>query len=374
MKYYLIAGEASGDLHGANLMAEILKNDPDAELRYWGGDRMAAVGGTLVRHYKHHNFMGFVQVVKNLRTILGNVKFCKQDIAENMPDAVIFIDFPGFNLRISQFVKNLGIMTFFYISPTVWAWKENRVKHIKRSVDHLFSILPFEKEFYKTRHNYDIDYVGNPLLDSISADTNFSTLEEFQQKNSLPAKQVIAVLPGSRKSEIDENLATMQSIAGDFSEYQFVIAGMSHFDAEFYQSRITASNVSLVFDQTYQLLRIARAGIIVSGSATLETAIIGCPEMLVFQTGALTYHVGKMLLKLEYYSLPNLVVGRKIINELIQKDMNPTNLKRELNRLLHDESARAQMKADYAEMRERLGGTGASIRTAALIDKYLRAR
>lgn len=374
MKYYIIAGEASGDLHGANLMAEILKNDPDAELRYWGGDLMAAVGGTLVRHYKHHNFMGFVQVVKNLRTILGNVKFCKQDIAENMPDAVIFIDFPGFNLRISQFVKNLGIMTFFYISPTVWAWKENRVKHIKRSIDHLFSILPFEKKFYKTRHNYDIDYVGNPLLDSIAADTNFSTLEEFQQKNRLPAKQVIAVLPGSRKSEIDENLATMQSIAGDFSEYQFVIAGMSHFDAEFYQSRITANNVSLVFDQTYQLLRIARAGIIVSGSATLETAIIGCPQMLVFQTGALTYHVAQMLLKLEYYSLPNLVAGRKIINELIQKEMNPTNLKRELDRLLHDESARAQMDADYAEMRERLGGTGASIRTAALIDKYLRAR
>lgn len=371
MKYYLIAGEASGDLHGANLMAQIKINDPKAEFRYWGGDRMASVGGTLVRHYKHHDFMGVVQVLKNLRTILGNIKFCKQDIAQYKPDAIIFIDFPGFNLRLTQYCKDLGIKTFFYISPTVWAWKENRAKGIKRSVDHMFTILPFEQEFYKTRHGYHVDYVGHPLLDSIAADSDRCSLDEFQRINKLPAKQIIAVLPGSRKAEVEENLATMQSIAGDFAQYQFVIAGMSHFSPEFYQSRITAPNVSLVFDQTYRLLRVARAGIIVSGSATLETAIIGCPEMLVYQTSEITYRIGKMVLRLPFLGLPNLVIGRKIIEELIQKDMNPVKLKAELNRLLHDEAVRKQMIADYAEMRSKLGGEGASVRVAALIQKYM---
>lgn len=371
MKYYLIAGEASGDLHGANLMAEIKKNDPAADFRYWGGDKMEAQGGTLIRHYKNHDFMGFVEVIKNLRAILGNIKFCKQDIADFKPDAIIFIDFPGFNLRLIKHAKELGIKTFYYISPTVWAWKEKRAIPIKKYIDHMFVILPFVKDFYKQRYDYNVDFVGHPLLDSILSDTDNTDLPTFQKINNLPEKEVIAVLPGSRTSEIEENLNTMQSIAGDFSEYQFVVAGMSHFDRDFYESRITSPNVSVVFDQTYRVLRLAKAGIIVSGSATLETAIIGCPEMLVYKTSPITYRLAKMVLKLPFLALPNLIMNRKIIEELIQNDMNPQSLKAELDRLLHNQQAREKVFSDYKELREKLGGRGASERTAKLINQYL---
>ena len=371
MKYYLIAGEASGDLHGSNLMKEIKKNEPDAEFRFWGGDLMKAEGGTLVRHYKDHDFMGVVEVLKHLRTILKNIKFCKQDISNNVPDAIIFVDFPGFNLKIVKHAKELGIKTFYYISPTVWAWKENRVKIIKKYVDHLLCIFPFEKAFYKDRHNYTVDYVGHPLLDSIVANTKTITHQEFIAENHLPNKKLIAILPGSRTSEIRENLKIMQEYIAEFPDYHFVIAGMSHFDEAFYRQFIHNENISVLFNKTYPILQVSEAAIVVCGTATLEAALLRCPQIIVFKTNPLTFLVGKILVKLNYLGVPNIIMNRVIAPEFLQENMNAKNISETLHKILTDKSYNDQIAANYEELAQTLGSGGASRQTAALIHRYL---
>lgn len=369
MRYYLIAGEASGDLHGSKLMQELKLRDSQAEFRFWGGDLMNAQGGTLVRHYKDHDFMGIVEVAKHLRTIFRNISFCKQDITENKPDAIIFIDFPGFNLKIVKHAKTLGIKTFFYISPTVWAWKENRVKIIKKYVNHLFCIFPFEQTFYEKRHNHKVDFVGHPLLDSINQKT--IDIDEFVTKNNLPSKKIVGILPGSRTSEIRENLHIMQSVIPHFPDYHFVIAGMNHFDESFYRQFINQKNVSILFNQTYPLLQNAEAAIVVCGTASLEAALIGCPEVIVFKTNPITFFIGKSIVKLNYLGLPNLIMDREIAPEFLQKDMNSKNITTALKKLLYDSEEKNRIKNDYKALKESLGGEGASQRTAELIIKYL---
>ncbi|MBP5370301.1 MAG: lipid-A-disaccharide synthase [Bacteroidales bacterium] len=374
MKYYLIAGEASGDLHGSHLVTELKKCDPDAQFRIWGGDLMAqAAGCELVKHYRTYDYMGIMEVVKHARLILNNIQFCKNDIAAHKPDAIVFIDFPGFNLKIAPFAKQIGIPTFFYISPTVWAWKENRVKTIKATIDHMFVELPFVKKFYETRHNYYVDFVGHPLLDSIAQFKEKHTLESFKAANNLPDKKLIAVLPGSREYEIRENLKTMQSISEKYADYQFVVAGMSRFPLDFYQKYITAKNLSVVFDQTYELLKKSDAAIVVSGSATLETAILNVPEIIVYQTSPITFYLGKLFVKLQNLGLPNLIMEHQIVPELLQADMTPKKLSEALDSILYDEKFRNDILDNYALLRERLGNEGAARRVATLMQKYLKA-
>ncbi len=372
MFYYLIAGEASGDLHGSHLIKELKKADIQATFRIWGGDLMAEAAGTkLVKHYRTYDYMGIVEVVKHARLILNNIKFCKQDIAEQKPDAIIFIDFPGFNLKIAPFAKGIGIPTFFYISPTVWAWKENRVKTIKKNIDHMFVELPFVKTFYETRHNYHVDFVGHPLLDSIAEFKEKHTLESFKAANNIPDKKLIAVLPGSREYEIRENLKTMQSISEKYSDYQFVVAGMSRFPLDFYQKYITANNLSVVFDQTYELLKKADAAIVVSGSATLETAILNIPEIIVYQTSPITFYLGKLFVKLNNLGLPNLIMEHQIVPELLQSDMTPKKLSEALNDILYDDTFRNEILKNYELLRNKLGNEGAARRVAGHICNYL---
>ncbi|MDR2963240.1 MAG: lipid-A-disaccharide synthase [Bacteroidales bacterium] len=372
MKYYIIAGEASGDLHGSRVIREIKKNDPQAQFRVWGGDKMAHEAGVEpVKHYKDYDHMGLVEVVKHLRKILRNIEFCKKDIAAYTPDAVIFVDFPGFNLKVAPAVKRLGIPTFFYISPTVWAWKESRVKLIQSCIDYMFVELPFIKEFYETRHNFPVDFVGHPLLDSVNEFVSkYASIEEFQQANNLPKKPIIAVMPGSREYEIRENLKTMQTVSEEFLNYEFVIAGMSRFSEDFYRRFITASNVSIVFDQTYELLSKATASITVSGTATLEAALFDVPEIVVYQTNPITFYVGKMIVKLNYLGLPNIIMNEQIVPELLQRDMNENNLRTALETVLCEEE-RAKIHHSYKQLRTRLGEEGAALRVARKIQEYL---
>ncbi|MBO7055544.1 MAG: lipid-A-disaccharide synthase [Bacteroidales bacterium] len=372
MNYYIIAGEASGDLHGANLITALRQSDENATFRLWGGDLMAKAADTeLVKHYRTYDYMGIMEVVKHARLILNNIKFCKQDIAEHKPDAIIFVDFPGFNLKIAPFAKSIGIPTFFYISPTVWAWKESRVKTIKKNIDHMFVELPFVKTFYETRHNYHVDFVGHPLLDSIAQFKEKYSLESFKKANHLPDKKIVAVLPGSREYEIRENLRTMQSISEKYTDYQFVVAGMSRFSLDFYQKYITAQNISVVFNQTYELLKKAEAAIVVSGSATLETAILNVPEIIVYQTSPITFYLGKLFVKLNFLGLPNLIMEHQIVPELLQSDMTPKKLSEALDSILFNPQFRNDILDNYAQLRNKLGNEGASQRVAAHIKTYL---
>jgi lipid-A-disaccharide synthase len=372
MNYYIIAGEASGDLHGANLITALRQSDGNASFRLWGGDLMAKAADTeLVKHYRTYDYMGIMEVVKHARLILNNIKFCKQDIAEHKPDAIIFVDFPGFNLKIAPFAKSIGIPTFFYISPTVWAWKESRVKTIKKNIDHMFVELPFVKTFYETRHNYHVDFVGHPLLDSIAQFKEKYSLESFKKANHIPDKKIVAVLPGSREYEIRENLKTMQSISEKYADYQFVVAGMSRFSLDFYQKYITAQNISVVFNQTYELLKKAEAAIVVSGSATLETAILNVPEIIVYQTSPITFYLGKLFVKLNFLGLPNLIMEHQIVPELLQSDMTPKKLSEALDSILFNPQFRNDILDNYAQLRNKLGNEGASQRVAAHIKTYL---
>ncbi|MBP5584683.1 MAG: lipid-A-disaccharide synthase [Bacteroidales bacterium] len=372
MNYYIIAGEASGDLHGANLITALRQSDGNASFRLWGGDLMAKAADTeLVKHYRTYDYMGIMEVVKHARLILNNIKFCKQDIAEHKPDAIIFVDFPGFNLKIAPFAKSIGIPTFFYISPTVWAWKESRVKTIKKNIDHMFVELPFVKTFYETRHNYHVDFVGHPLLDSIAQFKEKYSLESFKKANHIPDKKIVAVLPGSREYEIRENLKTMQSISEKYTDYQFVVAGMSRFSLDFYQKYITAQNISVVFNQTYELLKKAEAAIVVSGSATLETAILNVPEIIVYQTSPITFYLGKLFVKLNFLGLPNLIMEHQIVPELLQSDMTPKKLSEALDSILFNTQFRNDILNNYAQLRNKLGNEGASQRVAAHIKTYL---
>lgn len=365
MKYYLIAGEASGDLHGANLMRALQQIDPEAEFRFWGGDRMEAVGGKLIKHYRDLAFMGFWEVVTNLRTILRNIDFCKRDITQFQPDALIFIDYPGFNMRIAKWAKQRGIPTLYYISPQIWAWKENRIKAIKRDVDAMYVILPFEKDFYEGKHQYPVHFVGHPLLDAIATRKEVSE-DVFKQENGLDERPIIALLPGSRKQEIAKMLSVMLSVVGSYHQYQFVIAGAPSQEYDFYKQFIKEENVHFVTGKTYDLLSHAHAALVTSGTATLETALFNVPEVVCYRGNWISYQIAKRVISLKYISLVNLIMDAPIVTELIQGELNTKNLKTELDKLLNPEH-RAKLLKDYKILREKLGNEGASERTASLI-------
>jgi lipid-A-disaccharide synthase len=365
MKYYLIAGEASGDLHGANLMKAILKNDPQAVFRFWGGDNMRAVGGTLVKHYRDLAFMGFVEVFMNIRTVLKNLSFCKKDLSQFAPDVVVLIDYPGFNLRIAKFAHQQGLKTVFYISPTVWAWKQSRVQAVKKYVDRMLVILPFEKDFY-ARFHVKADFVGHPLLDVLAKEKRISR-EEFLEKNHLSEKPVVAVLPGSRQQEIYQILPGIARITSAFSSYQFVIAGVTSVPKSVYAH----FNIPVVFDQTHALLRHAEAAVVASGTATLETALLNVPQVVVYKMNGLTYFLAKQFVHLRFISLVNLILGKEAVKELIQKDFSAKNLTSALHVLLEDEEKRKQMLSDYTLLKTLLGKSGASEKAAAVIGEVL---
>ncbi len=371
MKYYLIAGEASGDLHASNLMKALKKEDPKAEFRFWGGDLMQTQGGTLVKHYRELAFMGFAEVIMNLRTIFKNISFCKKDIEAFQPDALIFIDYPGFNMRIAEWAKKKGIPTHYYISPQIWAWKENRIKKIKRDVDEMYVILPFEESFYGEKHEFMVHFVGHPLLDAID-DRPSINLPQFKQNHELDDRPIIALLPGSRKQEIEKMLEVMLSVTNDFPDYQFVIAGAPSQDREFYQPFLKKSNISLAMNETYDILSVAHAALVTSGTATLETALFKVPEVVCYKGNTISYHIAKRIINLDYISLVNLIMDREVVKELIQHEFNVKNLKAELQKILKPE-VREKMFSDYFELEQKLGGKGASANTAKLIYQKLTA-
>lgn len=383
MKYYIIAGEASGDLHGSNLIHELKKKDTSANIRCWGGDKMQAAGATLVKHYKELAFMGFLEVIKNLRTILKNIRFCKEDILQYNPTALILIDYPGFNLRIAQWAKQQGMTVIYYISPQVWAWKENRVKLIKECVDKMLVILPFEKEFYK-RWNYEVEYVGHPLVEVVeefgirnselgmTGNNNlFPNLPAGRQGSKLPITDagIIALLPGSRQQEILKKLPIMLEVAKHFPDHQFVVAKAPGLDESFYTGLLAPySNVSSVKDKTYELLIQSKAALVTSGTATLETALFGVPEVICYKGGAFSYQIAKRLIKIKFIGLVNLIMNKEVVKELIQDELTVENLRYELNELLNNPAKQKQVKEDYARLKGLLSEGGhASANAAGII-------
>lgn len=346
-------------------MKSILRKDNHAEFRFWGGDLMAEVAGfEPVKHYKDLAFMGFLEVAKNLRTIFKNIKFCKQDIESNRPDVLILVDYPGFNLRIAEFAKNLGIKVIYYISPQLWAWKEGRVEKIKKFVDEMLVILPFEKDFYK-KHQVDAHFVGHPLLDAIE-DLPQINKSEFKKNHGLDDRKIIALLPGSREQEVTKMLALMLSVRPQFKDYQFVIAGAPSLPKSFYQNFVD-ENVKFVSNKTYDLLRCSEAALVTSGTATLETALLNIPEVVCYRSSTISYEIGKRVVKnIKYISLVNLIMDRKIVTELIQNELNTKNLVKELNAILNGEE-RTQMLKDFQLLKEKLGGKGASDEAAEII-------
>lgn len=366
MKYYLVAGEASGDLHGANLMKALKLEDQQASFRYFGGDKMQAEGGELVKHYAEMAFMGFTEVVINLRTILKNMKTCKADILAYQPDALILIDFPGFNLKIAEFAKKHGIKVCYYISPKIWAWNQKRVLKIKRDVDQMFCILPFEVDFYK-KWGMEVNYVGNPLLDEKA---QFTPDLQFRKNQSLTDQKIIALLPGSRKQEIERLLPDMLSVTESFPDYQFVIAAAPTFTEDYYHQFIGNRKVNLVFSQTYNLLANAHAALVASGTATLETALFKVPQVVLYRGGAISVGIARMVIKIRFISLVNLIMDKKVVEELIQQDCNTTKITINLNQIV-DGDERVKMLEDYNELCEIMGEAGASGRTAKLIVNFL---
>ncbi|KLT66037.1 lipid-A-disaccharide synthase [Pedobacter sp. BMA] len=369
MKYYLIAGEASGDLHGANLMKALKEEDDQPVFRYFGGDKMKVEGGELVKHYADMAFMGFTEVILNLRTIFKNLKTAKDDILSWKPDVLILIDFPGFNLKIAEFAKANGIKVCYYISPKVWAWNQKRVLKIKRVVDHMFCILPFEVDFYK-EWGMHVDYVGNPLLDEIA---QFTPDPQFRENHQLGNQKIIALLPGSRKQEIERLLPVMLSVTEQFPEYTFAIAAAPTFTETYYQQYIGNKNVKLLFSSTYNLLHVAHAAIVASGTATLETALFEVPQVVVYKGGTISIAIARLLVKIRFISLVNLIVDKKIVTELIQEDCNTQKVSQELN-LITKGNGRTQMLAEYKTLLKRMGNPGASEKTARLIFKYTRSK
>jgi len=365
MKYYIIAGEASGDLHGSNLMKALYEEDPQAEIRFWGGDLMQKAGGTLVKHYRELAFMGFVEVIFNLKTIFSNIAFCKKDITYFQPDVIIFIDYPGFNMRIAKWAKALNYKTHYYISPQIWAWKENRIKAIKQDVDKMFVILPFEKSFYEDKHHFPVDFVGHPLIDAIQNQPPFDEVI-FRKENQLSEKPIIAVLPGSRKQEITKMLSLMLSVVDDFQDYQFVIAGAPSQDYEFYQQFITNKNIKFISNKTYDLLRSSTAALVTSGTATLETALFKVPEVVCYKGSWASYQIAKRIITLKYISLVNLIMDQEVVTELIQNECNTKRIKEELQKLLNP-NYRENLLKNYDILEQKLGGVGASKKTAKLI-------
>lgn len=365
MKYYLISGEASGDLHGSNLMRSLQNEDPHSDFRFWGGDLMQEVGGSLVKHYKDLAFMGFAEVVMNLRTILSNIKFCKNDILEYQPDALILIDYPGFNLRIAEWAKKHEITVHYYISPQIWAWKENRIKKIKRDVDQMYVILPFEKEFYEVKHDFPVHFVGHPLLDAIHQKDPVDP-QQFAEEHGLNDQPIIALLPGSRKQEISKMLSVMLKMVPRFKDYQFVIAGAPGQQPDFYKPFIQEDRVTLIQNKTYDLLSVATAALVTSGTATLETALFKVPEVVCYKGSKISYEIGKRLVNVKFISLVNLILDREAVTELIQDEFTVSNLENELHRIL-DHKQREKVFDDYIQLENDLGGRGASEKTAHLI-------
>jgi lipid-A-disaccharide synthase len=367
MKYYIIVGEASGDLHGANLMKALQKEDVNANFRFWGGNLMQEVNDTLIKHYKDLAFMGFLEVIMNLRTISKNLSFCKKDIENFNPDIVIFIDYPGFNLRIAKWAKQKGYKTQYYISPQIWAWKESRIRAIKRDVDRMYVILPFEKGFYEKKHDYPVAFVGHPLIDAIANRTQVDEFE-FRANHELNDKPIIAILPGSRKQEIKKMLSVMLSVVNDYKDYQFVIAGAPSQDYDFYKQFIKNPNVHFIANKTHDLLSVSTAALVTSGTATLETALFKVPQVVCYKGSWLSYQIGKRLVKLDYISLVNLIMNKGVVTELIQNDFNTKRLKAELDTIL-DSYERTKFFINYYELEKKLGGKGASEKVARLIYK-----
>ncbi|ALM21430.1 lipid-A-disaccharide synthase [Nonlabens sp. MIC269] len=365
MKYYLIAGEASGDLHGSNLMKSIQAKDENAQFRFWGGDLMQAVGGTLVKHYRDLAFMGFVEVLSNLNTILKNINLCKKDIESFNPDVIIYIDYPGFNFRIMKWARLKGYRNHYYISPQIWAWKENRIKAIKRDVDKMYVILPFEKDFYEQKHNYPVHFVGHPLIDAI-AQRKAVDHNEFLATYKLDDRPLIALLPGSRKQEIKKMLKVMLRMADKFPDYQFIIAGAPGQDESFYSQFLKNYPATLVMNRTYDLLSLCHAALVTSGTATLETALFKVPQVVCYKGSNISYQIAKRIINLNYISLVNLIMDEEVVTELIQSDFNEKKLSTELSLIL-DATHRNRVFANYYELEHKLGGVGASDQTAQLI-------
>ena len=366
MKYYIIAGEASGDLHGSNLIKEIKKLDAGADIRCWGGDKMQATGATLVKHYRELAFMGFAEVIRNLPAILKNFRFCKEDIRNFNPDAVVLIDYPGFNLRMARWTKQNGFRTIYYISPQVWAWKEGRVKKIKKYVDKMIVILPFEKEFYKNR-DFDVEYVGHPLVEVI---------ENFKKEHPeiTPSSNTIALLPGSRRQEIATKLPVMLEASKNFPDYSFIVAKAPSVEDEFYEPFLSGySNVNAVSNDTYSLLMKAHAALVTSGTATLETALFGVPEIVCYKAGVVSYAIARRLVKLKYISLVNIILDNEVVKELIQDELTPRNITKELNRILFDTLKRERIIFEYQELKKLLSeGGNASANAAKSICEFMR--
>lgn len=370
MKYYIIAGEASGDLHGSNLIKALKKKDPQADIRAWGGDLMEEAGAKLVKHYKDLAFMGFIEVVRNLRTILGNMKFCKQDIEAFQPDAIIMIDYPGFNLRIAKWTHQKGFKTYYYISPQLWAWHSSRVHGIKATIDRMFVILPFEQEFYE-KYDYEVDFVGHPLMDVVE---NFPEQPNFKSENDLDERPIIALLPGSRRQEISRMLEIMLQVIPHFMDYQFVIAGAPSMPVSFYEDIIRQAKaedqVKVVSNQTYSILRQAQAALVTSGTATLETGLFNVPQVVCYKGNKLSFWIARRLVNVKYISLVNLIVDEPLLKELIQDELTADNLQKELGLLLNP-IHRDKVLTGYALLREKLGEAGASDRTAELITQHV---
>ena len=372
MKYYIIAGEASGDLHASNLMKALLLEDSQAEFRFWGGDKMQAVGGTLVKHYKELAFMGFWEVIINLFTILKNISFCKKDILNFNPDAIIYIDYPGFNLRIAAWAKKQGFKNLYYISPQIWAWKENRISKIKRDLDALYVILPFEEPYYKDKHNFKVQFVGNPLVDVVQ--------ESLKENNTFRAdhkldvnKPIVALLPGSRKQEIIKMMPTFIDVIERFPQYKFIIAAAPGIDFDWYQQFLKGQQVLLIQNQTYPLLKNSFAAIVTSGTATLETALFRVPQMVCYRSSFLSYQIAKRIITLPFISLVNLIMDKAVVSEILQNEFTVDRIAEEL-KLITESEKRNQLLTAYEQLHSKLSAGGASTKTAVAMVELLRKK
>lgn len=371
MRCYIISGEASGDLHGSNLVKEIIERKPDAVIRAWGGDLMSAAGADVVKHYRDLAFMGFAEVIANMGTILKNFKLCKADVLKFAPDVLILIDYPGFNLRMAEFAHKNGIKVFYYISPQIWAWKQNRVKKIKAYVDEMYVILPFEKDFY-AKFGVDVNFVGHPLIDALNQfSEKLPDRDLFFKEFEMTDRPLVLLLPGSRKQEIGKKLPLMLKVADRYPDYHFVVAGAPGQDAAFYSPFLEKTDVQLIFGKTYELLSYARAALVASGTATLETAIFRVPQVVCYRGGYLSYIIAKNLVKIKFISLVNLIMDREVVKELIQNELTMDNLESEFQKIVEDGNARDAQLAAYSELYSKLGGKGASALTAELMLKSL---
>lgn len=370
MKYYIIAGEASGDLHGSNLIKALKVRDPEAVIRCWGGDLMQGAGGDLAKHYKEMAFMGFLEVLMNLGAIFRNIKFCKSDIQAFDPDVLIFIDYSGFNLRIAKWAKEMGYRTNYYISPQIWASREKRIEKIKRDIDAMYVILPFEKDFYEEKHHFPVHFVGHPLVDALEAKQAVESTK-FRKENHLDCeKPLVALLPGSRKQEVKKMLNLMLSVIHDFPEYEFVIAGAPSLDRDFYTPFLDNPNVGFVLNKTYELLGLSHAALVTSGTATLETALFKVPQVVCYRANWVSYQIAKRIITLKYISLVNLIMDKEVVRELIQSTLTTQNLRLELTKILEGPTRLDQLEA-YEELAKKLGGRGASEKVAGSIVEQL---